>query len=186
MNVFLWTTFSLFLLTGIPYLLYIGLFIVIRPTGSPAVKKPANPSVSIVLPTYNEEAIIEQKLQGLFELDYPMEKVEIVVVDSSDDSTREIIREFFTERDHPSFILLEEDERRGLAPALNDAYDAASNEMVVKTDCDSVVANDALRQAAANLADSDIAAVTGTNAEVLGGSDVESGYRGIQSYIQRL
>jgi len=63
-----------------------------------------------------------------------MEKVEVVIVDSSDDDTREIIREFFAERDAPSLTLIEEDERRGLAPALNDAYAATENDMIVKTD----------------------------------------------------
>jgi cellulose synthase/poly-beta-1,6-N-acetylglucosamine synthase-like glycosyltransferase len=58
--------------------------------------------------------------------------------------------------------------------------------MVVKTDCDSRIADDALREAAANLADPEIGAVTGRNAEVLGGSEVEAGYRGIQSRIQVL
>jgi cellulose synthase/poly-beta-1,6-N-acetylglucosamine synthase-like glycosyltransferase len=58
--------------------------------------------------------------------------------------------------------------------------------MVVKTDCDSKVAADALREAAANLADPDVGAVTGRNVEVLGGSEVEEGYRGIQATIQTL
>jgi len=50
--------------------------------------------VSIVLPTYNEERIVENKLEDILSLSYPMEKVEVVIVDSSDDDTREIIREF--------------------------------------------------------------------------------------------
>jgi len=105
--------------------------------GSPADKEPAEPTVSIVLPTYNEEQIVETKLEDVLELDYPMEKVELVVVDSSTDDTRTIIREYIANLEAPELVLLEEDERRGLAPALNDAYAAASNEMVVKTDCDS-------------------------------------------------
>ncbi|WP_229380094.1 glycosyltransferase [Haloterrigena salifodinae] len=176
----------LLFLTALPYLCYLALYAWIRPEGSPVDKKPAEPSVSIVLPTYNEAQIVETKLDDLLALEYPMEKVELVVVDSSTDNTRTIIREYFDDLEAPELVLLEEDERRGLAPALNDAYAAASNEMVVKTDCDSKLAPDALREAAANLADDDIAAVTGRNVEVLGGSEVESGYRGIQSHIQQL
>ncbi len=115
-----------------------------------------------------------------------MEKVELVVVDSSDDETPDLIREYFADREHPSLNLIEEEERRGLAPALNDAYAAAENEMVVKTDCDSYTENDVLRVAAANLADPEVAAVTGQNADVLGGSEVEEGYRGVQAHIQTL
>ncbi|WP_410764650.1 glycosyltransferase [Haloferax sp. DFSO60] len=173
-------------LTGIPYLLYGLFYYILGPEGSPADKREAEPSVSIVLPTYNEERIIENKLDDIAAFDYPMEKVEVVIVDSSDDSTRDIIHDWFDERDAPTLNLIEEDERRGLAPALNDAYAAAENEMVVKTDCDSKVAPDALREAAANLADPDVGAVTGRNADVLGGSQVETGYRDIQAHIQTL
>ncbi|RZV11166.1 cellulose synthase/poly-beta-1,6-N-acetylglucosamine synthase-like glycosyltransferase [Natrinema hispanicum] len=186
MNLLVVAAVSLLAVTAAPYVCYLLLYAWIRPQGSPADKEPAEPTVSIVLPTYNEEQIVETKLDDLLALDYPMEKVELVVVDSSSDDTREIIREYFADLDAPDLVLLEENERRGLAPALNDAYAAASNDMVVKTDCDSKLSPNVLREAAANLADDDIAAVTGQNVEVLGGSEVESGYRGVQSHIQQL
>jgi len=172
--------------TALPYLAYLALYAAVRPSGSPAEKRDAEPTVSIVLPTYNESGIIETKLDDVVSLDYPMEKVELVVVDSSDDETPELVEEYFADREHPDVNLIREQERRGLAPALNDAYAAAANEMVVKTDCDSYVAADALREAAANLSDPEVAAVTGRNAEVLGGSEVEAGYRGVQAHIQTL
>jgi cellulose synthase/poly-beta-1,6-N-acetylglucosamine synthase-like glycosyltransferase len=172
--------------TALPYLAYLALYAAVRPSGSPAGKREAEPTVSIVLPTYNESGIIETKLDDVVSLDYPMEKVELVVVDSSDDETPELVEEYFADREHPDVNLIREQERRGLAPALNDAYAAAANEMVVKTDCDSYVADDALREAAANLSDPEVAAVTGRNAEVLGGSEVEAGYRGVQAHIQTL
>ncbi|MUV59524.1 glycosyltransferase [Halobacterium sp. CBA1126] len=186
MNALAAAALALLAVTAAPYVGYLGLYAWIRPSGSPADKQDWEPSVSIVLPTYNEEKIVETKLDDILELDYPMERVELVVVDSSTDDTREIIREYFADVNAPELVLLEEDERRGLAPALNDAYAAASNEMVVKTDCDSKLPPDVLREAAANLADDDVAAVTGRNVEVLGGSEVESGYRGVQSHIQQL
>jgi cellulose synthase/poly-beta-1,6-N-acetylglucosamine synthase-like glycosyltransferase len=169
-----------------PDVCYLALYAWVRPDGSPAAKQPAEPSVSIVLPTYNESRIIESKLDDLMTLEYPMEMIELVVVDSSTDDKREQIRAYFSEHDSPELILIEENERRGLAPALNDAYAAATNEMVVKTDCDSKLPSDVLREAAANLEDDDVAAVTGRNVEVLGGSDVEEGYRAIQSHVQQL
>lgn len=173
-------------LTGLPYLVYLGLYYLKQPEGSPAKKGAVEPSISIVLPTYNEAQIVESKLEELVDLDYPLEKVEIVVVDSSDDDTPEIVETFFEDREAPELTLIRETERRGLAIALNEAYAAASNEIVVKTDCDSRIAVDALREAVANLADPEVAAVTGRNAEVLGGSEVERGYRDIQSIVQTL
>jgi cellulose synthase/poly-beta-1,6-N-acetylglucosamine synthase-like glycosyltransferase len=179
---------TLVAVTALPYLLFVALYAALSPEGSPAEKRPAEPTVSIVLPTYDEERIVENKLEDIFALEYPMEKVEVVVVDSSSDATPELIREYFDDHaeDGPELTLIEEDERRGLAPALNDAYAAAEGEMVVKTDCDSYLAADVLREAAANLADPEVAAVTGRNADVLGDSAVEAGYRGVQAEVQTL
>src|SRR6056297_414230 len=186
MKRFLEALFGLVALTGLPYLIYLGVDYLRRPSGTPANTWPREPSVSIVLPTYNEAAIVESKLEELVELDYPMEKVEIVVVDSSDDGTAELVETFFAGRDEPQLTLIREDERRGLAVALNEAYAAAANEVVIKTDCDSRIAPDAVQRAVANLADPEVAGVTGRNAEVLGDSEVERGYRDIQTMIQVL
>lgn len=186
MNRFVKGATAVFGLMGLPYLLYLVLYVFTNPSGSPADKEPVEPSVSIVLPTYNEESIIEGKLEELVSLDYPSQKVEVVVVDSSDDATPQIVQEFFADRDSPTLELIQESERRGLAVALNEAYATASNEIVVKTDCDSRIGKNAIREAVANLADPAVAAVTGRNAEVLGGSGVERGYRDIQEHVQIL
>jgi cellulose synthase/poly-beta-1,6-N-acetylglucosamine synthase-like glycosyltransferase len=172
--------------TATPYLGYAALYLALRPHDSPAEKLAAEPSVSVVLPTYNEAGIVERKLEDVCAQDYPMEQVELVVVDASDDDTVEHIRAFFVDRNHPALTVIEEGERRGLAVALNDAYAAVEGDVVVKTDCDSLLAADAIREAVANLEDPDVGAVTGQNAEVLGGSAVEAGYRGIQAHVQVL
>ena len=173
-------------ITGIPYIIYLILYLTTDSDETPAKKAAAEPAISIVLPTYNEEEIIRSKLEELVSLDYPSEQIEIIVVDSSDDRTPAIIQEFFQSREEPKLKLIREPERRGLAVALNQAYAAANNSVVVKTDCDSRIANDAFRLAVENLADNSVGAVTGRNAEVLGGSKVEREYRDIQATIQVL
>ena len=51
------------------------------------------PFVSIVVPTYNEEKVIEKRIKNLFELDYPKDKYEIIVVDSgSTDSKQRLLK----------------------------------------------------------------------------------------------
>ena len=173
-------------LTGLPYLLVLVLDAVRNPEGVPVEKDGSwEPTVSVVLPTYNEAEIVESKLASILAWEYPTEKLEIVVVDSSDDETPELVEAFFAERD-VAFQLVRESERRGLAVALNEAYAAATNEVVVKTDCDSRVATDAVREAVATLAAPDVQAVTGRNAEVLGGSEVERGYRDVQARVQTI
>ncbi|MFC4543248.1 glycosyltransferase [Halosolutus amylolyticus] len=186
MKRFLEALFGLVALTGLPYLIYLAVYYLRRPSGTPADTWPREPSVSIVLPTYNEASIVESKLEELVELDYPMDRVELVVVDSSDDETADLVETFFAGRTEPELTLIRKDDREGLAIALNEAYAAAENEIVVKTDCDSRLAPGAVRRAAANLADPEVAAVTGRNADVIGGSEVEQGYRDIQTMIQIL
>jgi len=177
---------SLLAITATPYLAFLALYAWLRPSGSPADKQEWEPGVSIVLPTYNEEAIVETKLDDLLGIDYPMEKVELVVVDSSTDDTRDIVREHFADLDDPKLVLLEEDDRSGVARAVNRAMDAVSSEVVFRTDCDSKLGSDVLREAVANLSDGRVGAVTGQQTDVLGESQVEQDYRNIIARIQAL
>ena len=53
------------------------------------------PTVSLIIPTFNEAAVIGRKLENVLQLDYPRDRVEVIVVDSaSTDDTREIVRGF--------------------------------------------------------------------------------------------
>ena len=170
-------------LAAVPFAAFAAL-VPFAPDRPPADRRAVEPTVSVVLPTYDEADIVEAKLDDIVALDYPMASVEVVVVDSSTDETPELVEAFFADREAPGLTLIREPERRGLAVALNEAYAAAGNEVVVKTDCDSKLAPDALRRAVETLADPDVAAVTGRNAEVLGESAVEEGYRDVQARVQ--
>lgn len=177
---------ALLVAAAVPYLLFGILYAWHRPSGSPIEKAPFEPTVSIVLPTYNEEGIVERKLADVAALDYPSEKLELVVVDASDDRTPDLVESFFEDGEGPTVRVIRETDRQGLAVALNEGYAAATNDVVVKTDCDSKLATDALREAMANFVDPEVGGVTGRTAEVLGGSEVESDYRGMQAHIQTL
>lgn len=186
MNAFAVAAVALLAVTATPYACYLALYAWIQPSGSPANKQEWTPTVSIVLPTYNEAEIVETKLDDLLSLEYPMEKVELVVADSSDDATRQVVRSYFTDRDTPELKLVEEDGRSGVASAVNRAMEAVSGDVVLRTDCDSKLASDALREAVANLSDDDVAAVTGRQIDVLGKSEVEQDYRDITARNQAL
>ncbi len=139
------------------------------------------PGFSIVIPTYNEEELIGKKLDDTLALDYPRELLEIVIVDSSTDSTPEIVGGY--QERYPFIKLIREKERGGLAVALNTAYRAASLDIVVKTDCDSFLDRKALFYAALSFADPGVGAVTGRQA-VLNEAKVEEGYRSLQHWVQ--
>lgn len=186
MNVLALTAFALLAVTAIPYVCYLVLYTRVRPADSPASKDEWEPEVSILLPTYNEEAIIETKLDDLIQLDYPAGKVDLVVADSSTDDTRKIIREYFSDLDAPELILIEEKNRTGVAHAVNTAMESINSDVVFRTDCDSKLDPDALRQAVSNLADDEVGAVTGRQIDVLGESQVEQNYRDLLTRNQVL
>ncbi|MFB6137281.1 MAG: glycosyltransferase [Halobacteriaceae archaeon] len=177
-------------LTAAPYVAFLALYVAVRPSGSPVDPVPpepgAAPTVSVVLPTYNEADIVERKLHELCELDYPDDRLEVVVADDSDDDTAAVVRSFFADRAAPAFVLRERKERTGVAAAVNEAVAAASGDVVFRTDADATLADDVLRRAVAVLADPDVAAVTGRQAEVLGGSAVEAEYRSALARVQAL
>lgn len=176
----------LFLLTGFPIVVLVSLSLYLQPSGSPAKKSKIERPVSILIPTYNEADIIETRLRDLMQLEYQHGDIEIVLVDSGNDKTTEIVREFFENRGGPDLTVVEQSERRGVAAALNEGVAAASNEIIFRTDADSLLADDALRVAVSNLADPDIGAVTGQQVDVLGDSEVEEDYRGMIAALQQI
>src|SRR5262245_39560646 len=53
------------------------------------------PTLSLLIAAYNEEAVIEQRLRNALSMDYPADKLEIVVTsDGSSDATADIVRGF--------------------------------------------------------------------------------------------
>jgi cellulose synthase/poly-beta-1,6-N-acetylglucosamine synthase-like glycosyltransferase len=179
-------TATLLAVTGLPYLVYAALAALVDAEGSPADRRSWEPTVSVVVPTYNEAEIIETKLADVLAMDYPHEKLEVVVADASDDGTPAVVESFFEGREAPGLTLLHDDERRGVAADLNEAFRRASGEVVLRTDADSKLAPDALRHAVAVLADESVGVVTGRQTEVLGDSAVEADYRGILARLQAL
>lgn len=118
------------------------------------------PSFSLVVPTYNEESTIVQKLRNLMEQDYP--KMEIILVDSaSEDRTVQLI-ERFVKDNSMTVKLITEKERKGKASALNGVLKKhCSGTIIVITDADAIWEKDALRKLASNFSDPTIGAATG-------------------------
>ena len=94
------------------------------------------PSVSVIVPTYNEGQVIRSKLQNLAELNYPKELIEIIIVDSaSSDNTIDELESFRQGKDL-NLTIIRERERKGKSFALNLALKRAVGEVVVVSDAD--------------------------------------------------
>src|SRR2546425_12092976 len=103
------------------------------------LSKEWEPTVSIIVPTYNESPVVEKKLRTLAEIDYPREKVELIVVDSaSSDGPVQQARRAFEEMGFKGAVL-EEAERRGNAYGLNTGLKRASGELVCISDADGLL-----------------------------------------------
>lgn len=141
----------------------------------PVLWEPNAPFISMVMVVRNEAAVLARKLENLTTLDYPPEKLEIIVVsDGSTDRTNEILTRF--PRIHS--ILL--DKARGKASALNHAIAAAKGELVVFVDARQRIESAALKFLAGNFADPEVGCASG---ELTLTSDIESGKaRGVGLY----
>ncbi len=118
------------------------------------------PTVSIVMAAYNEAAHMRQKLQNCLALDYPREKLEILIgSDGSDDGTNDIVREFADQ----GVVLLALEPRRGKMAAINRTVQQARGEVCLFSDVSERFDRDALRKLVRHLADPSIGLVAGNH-----------------------
>ena len=143
------------------------------------------PTVSILIPAYNEEAVIGRKIDNTLSLDYPRERLEIVVASESDDGTDAIVRR----REAEGVRLLPSDVRRGKVANLNRAVPRTRGEILLFTDANAMLRPEALRKIVRHFADERIASVSGrlTYANPAGGAAGESEglYWGMEQIIKR-
>ena len=116
------------------------------------------PDLSLIIAAYNEEAVLRAKLENALALDYPDEKLDIIVVsDESSDDTDSIAAEF-AER---GVRLFRVDKRGGKTQAQNAGVELASGQFLVFSDANSMYAPDALKRLMAPFADEQIGCVCG-------------------------
>ena len=140
---------------GYPALLW--LLTLTRPSRTHRISD-ITPSASLVVSCYNEAGVIREKLDNALALDYPKEKLEIIVVsDGSDDGTDEIVKEY---RDQ-GIQLIRQEGRLGKTMGLNLALEAATGEVVVFSDANAMYAVDAIRMLVRNFADEQVGYVVG-------------------------
>ncbi len=148
------TVFILYVYVGYPVLLKC-----LRRKRSNPIADFAWPAVSVVLCVRNAENQIVRKLENLTTLDYPRERLEIVVVsDGSVDATNTQARAFSSP---VPLTLVEESQPSGKAVALNRALGLAKHEIVLFVDVRQTLETTALRYLVGHFADPHVGAVSG-------------------------
>jgi len=104
------------------------------------------PNVSVLIPGYNEEKTISKTIHSVLNLDYPKNKLQIIVInDGSKDKTKEVVEEIIRKNKERDIILINQ-KNKGKAAALNNALKITKGEFFSCLDADSTVDKKTLKK----------------------------------------
>jgi len=121
-------------------------------------KQTFQPYVTILIAAYNEGETIDETIKNKLHLDYPREKIEIIVIsDGSTDKTEDIVKKY----DSQGVKLMRQEIRSGKTAALNSAAPHAVGDILVFSDANSIYDKTALQKLVQNFNDPTVGYVTG-------------------------
>ena len=123
------------------------------------------PRLSVVIACRNEEAFIARKINNLLELDYPADRLEVVLVCAGSTDRTEVILDLFLP--HPQLRLIAWPQSQEVAQAWNTGVAAATGEVIVFTDARQLLKPDSFRALVAPLADAAVGGVTGARLDLI-------------------
>jgi len=134
-----------------------------RPVRRGFAEGTAAPAVTAVMVVRNEEAVIARKLENLLSLDYPQDKLDVVVVsDGSSDRTPAILADYGCDYGRRTRVrTLVKPVSQGKAAGLNDGIQRATGEVLLFTDARQQIESGALRLLIENFADPEVGAASG-------------------------
>lgn len=167
MKIIFWLSFGILLYLYIIYPLFLALLSKLIPKLWNKAGTDFSPPISFLIPTYNEETVIESKLKNTVLLDYPAPIEIIVADDGSTDSTRTLVSNFSAKSGlatnaNRTIILKSFSERQGKMGALNSTIRDASHNFVIFTDANSLFKPDAIKKLIQHFKDPNIGCVGGT------------------------
>jgi len=121
------------------------------------------PAVTLIIPAYNEADCLHGKLQNCLELDYPADKLRLVVVtDGSTDESETILQQF-----HQRITWLHQSTRQGKMAAINRSMQYVETPIVVFSDANTMLNQQAISQLVKHYADPHVGGVAGEKKVVL-------------------
>lgn len=116
------------------------------------------PSASFVIPCKNEGEAIAKTIRKCFEVDYPKQLVEVIVInDGSTDNTREVL--YSLKEEYPELIIVDWEVNRGKRHGMAEGFRRAKGEIIVQLDSDSYIDPTTFREIIAPFWDPSIGAV---------------------------
>jgi cellulose synthase/poly-beta-1,6-N-acetylglucosamine synthase-like glycosyltransferase len=151
----LWSSY----LISLYFVIFWFLVLMDKEQGQKAKKLRRFPKVSIVIPSYNEGKNITTTLRSLVNINYPKNRLEIIVVnDGSTDNTKNVVSRFMAENKAYDVRLINK-RNEGKGAALNDGLRVAKGQFFICLDADSIVTKDALVKILPHFTDENIAVV---------------------------
>ncbi|SVD81302.1 uncharacterized protein METZ01_LOCUS434156, partial [marine metagenome] len=90
------------------------------------------PTISLVVTAFNEESVLRGKLENSFALDYPQDRLQVIVVsDGSTDGTDDVARDF---AGRPGYLFLRQEQNAGKTTAQNAGVRVATGDILVFSD----------------------------------------------------
>lgn len=148
-----------------------------------SVRQPhdSEPRVAVIVSVYNEVRVIEAKIRNFLELEYPPDRLELVVVsDGSTDGTDDVVRACSDAR----VRLLVQPRNMGKTVALNRAVAETDAEILLFTDANSMLDSGAVRHLVAEFADPMVGLASGTTMYTAAGGD--GMYRRYEDMLKRM
>ncbi len=144
------------------------------------------PSVTLLISAYNEAAVIQEKIENSLALDYPSDKLQVIVInDGSSDGTDAIVERYAAQGITHHRV----EGRVGKNVAINSAWPMVKGEIVVFSDATSLYCKEAIRRMVSHFADERIGCVGGEVRYVdaqAGMAQGEDSYWKYERYLKRL
>ncbi len=156
-EIILWALISLLLYSYIGYGLLLWLFASIKKFKGRGRQEEfsVHPTVTVIIPAFNEASFIEQKILNTISLAYPKDLLEVFfVTDGSNDTSNTIIQKFPVK-------LFFEDERRGKMHAINRVMPYVRSEIVIFSDANTLLNADAIRNIVQHFSNTEVGGVAG-------------------------
>ena len=155
-QIFFWTCVGLLAYVYLGYPLLVYLVSIVFPKS--IVIGDIEPRVTVLITAFNEEAAIREKLENTLAIDYPREKLEILVAsDGSTDRTDEIVLEFAAD----GVRLFRQEGRVGKTATQNKAVEQATGEIILFSDATTSYGSDVFRTILPGFADASVGCVAG-------------------------
>jgi glycosyltransferase involved in cell wall biosynthesis len=143
---------------GYAYIGYpLALYVIGLVRSRPVMKSEYRPTVAVIITAYNEEKRIREKLENSLKLEYPREKLQLVVAsDCSTDATDEIVRSFASS----GIRLVRSDVKGGKETAQKLAVESTTEEILVFSDTATILESKAIIEIVNNFSDKSVGCVS--------------------------